>query len=325
MQPLRFVLQAIDPEFGHPAFECMFMVERPDELRAILGLEAGLDPDLTSRYRLEPREVSALTRHFALGFDPGGRQTALFKWMPREAMPYLAHTGYELVLMIDGRKPFARMQEDVYPPLRFEGEEQFDRFVAEGLLHKEEELEPFAEPTRRADGRTAEGLRTVYYARKGEEWRIPAWKLVSRAAAKTGWNDTLERLEGMLLGYEDWQNDWWADDRRRRGEQFGKLRLHLAVTAEELAAIETAGRRALPAGQRALRLLGSSSNELDGDDRRWLTAGLDTAALVRFSVPAHRFLTAVADDPQAARHDLPADRVAALNRLVEGEIEVLGL
>jgi hypothetical protein len=24
-----------------------------------------------------------------------------------------------------------------------------------------------------------------------------------------GWNETFERLEGMLYGYEDWQIDWW--------------------------------------------------------------------------------------------------------------------
>ena len=39
--------------------------------------------------------------------------------------------------------------------------------------------------------------------------------------AKVGWNDTLERLEGMLYGYEDWQNDWWADYRRRKLSQYG--------------------------------------------------------------------------------------------------------
>jgi hypothetical protein len=37
--------------------------------------------------------------------------------------------------------------------------------------------------------------------------------------AKGGWNDTLERLEGMLYGYEDWQNDWWADYRRQLREE----------------------------------------------------------------------------------------------------------
>jgi hypothetical protein len=31
MQPLRFILQAFDPEYGHPAFETMLVVEQPEE------------------------------------------------------------------------------------------------------------------------------------------------------------------------------------------------------------------------------------------------------------------------------------------------------
>ena len=45
----------------------------------------------------------------------------------------------------------------------------------------------------------------------------------------------------MLLGYEEWQNDWWCDDIRRRGIRFGALPLHLAVNESELAAIDDAG------------------------------------------------------------------------------------
>lgn len=34
----------------------------------------------------------------------------------------------------------------------------------------------------------------------------PATASISREV-KTGWTDALEREEGTLLGYEDWQND----------------------------------------------------------------------------------------------------------------------
>ena len=62
------------------------------------------------------------------------------------------------------------------------------------------------------DGRVFEGTRTAYYTPKGEEWRIRAWKLIPRRPAKAGWNNDFERLEGMLFGYEDWQNDWSIED-----------------------------------------------------------------------------------------------------------------
>ena len=31
----------------------------------------------------------------------------------------------------------------------------------------------------------------------------------SRGSPKVGLNADFECLEGMLLGYEEWQNDWW--------------------------------------------------------------------------------------------------------------------
>jgi hypothetical protein len=257
-----------------------------------------------------------------VAFDPEGRSTTLYRWRGNRT-PYLAHDGYELVLMVDGRKPFARIDNVYYPPHRFNGEDRFDRHVYSGLLHKDVQIEPFVEPLRADDGEVFEGYRTVYYTLKGEEWRIPAWKLVVEASRKSGWNDGFERLEGMLLGYEGWQNDWWTEERGRRGLLFGKLLLHLAVTAEELVAIESAGRRALPPGTRTLRLLSAAMADLDERERRWLMAGEGLTALVRFRVKARAFLLEVAGDPQAARHELPPERIKDLNRLIDGEIEVL--
>lgn len=164
MQPMRFILQAVDPEYGHPSFETMFVVEHPEELRTLIGIDPETDPDFERFYWLEPHEVSAVIRHFGLGFEPDGRQTALIKGSDQPEPPYLVHTNYELVLMIEGRKHFARMHGDFYPPSRFDGEERFDRYVALGLLHKEEELDEFPKPTLLKDGRIvdvlAEGARS---------------------------------------------------------------------------------------------------------------------------------------------------------------------
>jgi hypothetical protein len=43
------------------------------------------------------------------------------------------------------------------------------RYVAQGVLHKEVEVEQFAEAVRLQDGRLLEGFRTAYYTLKGEE------------------------------------------------------------------------------------------------------------------------------------------------------------
>jgi hypothetical protein len=321
MQPRRFILQALDPEYGHPAFETMLVVERPEELRTLLGAAADDDPRLEMSYTLDSADIAAINRHFGLRFDPQGRQTSLYQWTRLREAPYLVHTGYELALMIEGRKQFARMGGDYYPPDRYEVEDRFDRFVAQGLLHKEVELEKFAEPLRLKDGRVLEGFRTVYYTRIGQEWRIAAWQLISRASRKTGWNENFERLEGMLFGYEDWQNDWWIDDLRARGLTWGTALLYLAVTQSGLAGIEDAGYRALPRLTGSVKLVCSTWEKLDGTELRRLMEVPGAVALVRFRVKVRPFLDLVSEK-QASVHELPSDRIKDLNRLIVGDIEV---
>jgi hypothetical protein len=318
----RFILQAIDPDHGSPAFEAMFVVEHLKELQLLLGAGAEDDPDLQKYYTLEPSEIAAICQHFDVPFDPMERKTCLYQWTASRVAPYLVHTGYELALMLEGCKQFARMGGELYPPHRHENEELFDRYVAQGLLHKEVELEPFDKPHRRKDGRLFEGFRTVYYTLKGQEWRIRAWKLVSKGSAGSGWNETLERLEGMLFGYEEWQNDWWIENLRRRRHQFGTSLVYLAVAAAELTGIESAGYRALPAMVRPLKLVSSFSEEPDDEEPRRLMDTTDAVALVRFRVKTHPFLELVSEKGPRF-HELAPDRIKDLNRSIIDEIEVI--
>jgi hypothetical protein len=216
----RFILQAIHPEYACPAFETMFSIERLEALQVLLGPDAEDDPQLDHKvYWLDRADIAAISQCFDVAFESCSDEVVLFKTNERDKrIPYLVHTGYELPLMLDGRKKLARMYHE-YPPHRHLYEEQFDLFVAQGLLHKEVDVAPFEKPIRAASGKVFDGLRTAYYAPKGEEWRIKAFRLLEKAQAKCGWNDTLERLEGMLYGYEDWQNDWWADYRRQLREE----------------------------------------------------------------------------------------------------------
>lgn len=322
MQPCRFILQGLDPEYGHPAFETMFVVQREEDLRALIGAAAADDPELRMYYTLDPPDVDAINRRFGLTFDPGGRQATLSKWMESHEPPYLVHTGFELVLMLDGRKQLARMGGEFFPPCRYPGEDLFDRVVAQGLLHREEELERFDTPQTLRDGRVIEGLRTVYYARKGEEWRVPAYRLIKKAAATSGWNEDFERLEGMLLGYEDWQNDWWIEDLRRRGVRWGALTVYLAVTDRELSAIEDMGWRALPLRTSILRLVSSAWDAPGDDEPRRLLMASEGDTLVRFRVKARPFLEELVSDKHARLHVLSPERVRDLNRIIVDSIEV---
>jgi hypothetical protein len=206
--PRRFFLQALDSDYGCSVLEAMFEVADLDGLRAILGLDAEDDPELSGNYSLEAGDLIKITKQYGVAFDPGDRIVQLVPWHSLRTVPYMVHTNFELFLLINGTKQFARELE-LYPPHRHFQEELFDRFVSEGVLHKEVFVVPFPAPIKLRDGCTYEGEREVCYTRKGQEWRIPAWRLIRAAFQKSRWNDDFERLEGMLFGYEEWQMDWW--------------------------------------------------------------------------------------------------------------------
>ena len=310
----RFILQAYHPEYACPAFETMFAVERLEDLQALLGPDAERDPEIEMLYWLEPADLAAISQRFGVAFDAGARDVALRRWHSAREIPYLVHTGYELPLLLDGRKKLARFHQEC-PPHEHGWEEQFDRFVAEGLLHKEVDVEQFDKPHRFPSGRVIEGLRTVWYTPPGEEWRIKAFRLIKRT--KIGWNDTLERLEGMLYGYEDWQNDWWAEHRRRKLSQFGTCLVYAVLTSSETAELEHSGFRALPALKRPLPVISSLDDDLTEDERRQLGP-----TFIRFRVKAGLFLQ-LTDNPRERDHTLRADQIKNVNDLLVEKIEIV--
>jgi hypothetical protein len=207
----RFILEAFDCDLRRPVARTFFHVADIASLRSILGAASDEDPELSRDYCLDDEELAALTERVGVGLDRSLLESTnlvvmLHRWHRLREVPYLVHTGYELPLLLEGRKKLARMS-DTYPPMTFDGGDRFDHWVATGLLHREEVLEPFDSPVR-----GCLGSRTVYYTLKGEEWRIPAWTLIWEASSKAGGcNEYFERLEGMLFGYENWQNDWWIN------------------------------------------------------------------------------------------------------------------
>ena len=250
-EPLhRFILQAIDPALGCPVLEAMLLVADLETLRALLGEDASEDAELRGTYVLDATELRTICERYGIAFDPDGRECCIARAHSISDAPYLVHTGYELLLMLDGVKPFAKFSVE-YPvePDEFPIEAQFEPHVQSGLLVKRVMPdEPFEKPIRVSSGRVFEGVRQVFYARRGEEWRIDAYILLWQQLAHGPWNETLERLDGSLLGYTDAQNDWWIAHRRRHHATgtFTDRTAYAAVTDTELAWIHATGERALP-------------------------------------------------------------------------------
>lgn len=204
----QFVLQAIDTDLGIVVLETKFRVRAVDDLRIILGPRALSDPELSQLYYPTKNELTSIIERFDVAFDCKDWAVRLHDLEARGRVPYLLHWVHVLPMLLDGTKQFG-YEEHVYPPHRHKDEDLFDHHVAQGILHKEVVLDPFVPPVHKKDGRILEGFRHVYYTRKGEEWRIPAWQLLWSTAEKQRWNEGLERLSSMLFGYEDWQTECW--------------------------------------------------------------------------------------------------------------------
>jgi hypothetical protein len=199
--PNQFLIEAFDRDMWCPVAQTLFRVADIAPLCAILGAATEKDPDLYEPHELDDAQLAARAAQFGVTFDHAGLASrdiviSLARRRRLSDAPYLIHTRYELPLLLEGRKKLACMSDDG-PQMGFSGKHRFDHWAAEGLLHREEVIEP--------DTRTV-----TYYTPKGEEWRIPAYRLIERAGSGR-WNAHYERLVGMLFGYEDWQNDWWID------------------------------------------------------------------------------------------------------------------
>jgi hypothetical protein len=319
-----FILSAFDPEQWCPVLQTRFDVPDIAMLRNILGPQTDDDPGFrNSDYWLEPDELAAVVAAFNVNFDTGSLETrnpdiCVFRMRSTGSIPYLIHGGYELPLLLEGRKKMARMM-DHYPPMNFEGEDRFDHWVAQGKLHREEVIEPFDEPMK-----NCLGLRTVYYTLKGEEWRIPAMKLIREASGHSGgWNEHFERLEGMLFGYEKWENDWWINERLNDGG-YGGMALCCSVDAAGLAWMEAAGFRALPPiDTPTLPVIWYWYNRDNADEMRaFMLRTPDSVALVRFVVRA-RYLTELLGPPCAEPLEIRSDQIPGLNRELRGSVTIL--
>jgi hypothetical protein len=318
----HFILEAFDREMWCPVLQARFEVNDLDALRALLGETAKEDPDLAGCYSLDEEDLAAIAARFGVELDTaqlraGELDIRLFRWKRSFEAPYLIHTGYELPLLLEGRKKLARMS-DAYPPATFDGEDRFDHWVAKGVLHREEVIEPFDPPAKKYLGH-----RTVFYTPKGEEWRIPASKLIWEASGKSGgWNEHFERLEGMLFGYEDWQNDWWINI-GLHGGGFGGVRFCCAVTAGGLAWMEAAGFRALPPIDRPSLPVEIYDVTAEAELDTFMREDPDSVALVRFNILGKDATPFMNDFRQPGPWHVQRDRIPDLNANLRGPVVIV--
>ncbi|WP_258393646.1 hypothetical protein [Burkholderia multivorans] len=315
-----FILSAIDPDLLYPCLEVRFETDDLDHLRRVVDPGAPEDAELDDCYLLTPTEVAAVCDAFAIAFDHGSRETFLTKYATaRIPAPYLIHTGYELALMVQGRKPFGFIEFNSEWPRSVVLKAHFDEYVARGVLYSEEIIGDL--PAR--PGRPAGRFGQVMYTLKGEEWRIRALEFIRQNINLHGDGcENLERLEGALLGYEKWQNDWWIDHLARRGTNMYGASSIVKVDRTQYDWLVHAGFRALPPVDAPTFALYSSHWF---DDEAMTGAMRDDPtieAFVQFNVGLAHIMHA-ADFRTGGPYEVPASLIPTINRHLLRAVRVL--
>ncbi|MEM9965214.1 MAG: hypothetical protein AAGC58_07685 [Asticcacaulis sp.] len=179
------------------------------DLNELIGLSASSLPDTAFSEDAEEEDDHALSeialkqvyeRYVGDRPPSDAPLTGILRRRHRiDNLSYFIHTNGELPLMLMGTKPLACFCFGA-------GEEEAQHSV----------LRPFAPHVENGTFlkydfsiQTDMGccINYITYSLKGEEWRAKAMELLKRSGRLSGWNESLERLEGSLLGYTDAQND----------------------------------------------------------------------------------------------------------------------
>ncbi|VWB14586.1 hypothetical protein BLA6993_00525 [Burkholderia lata] len=315
-----FILSAIDPDLLYPCLEVRFETDDLAALRRLVDPDAPEEANLDDCYLLSPAQVAAVCEAFAIEFDHGSCDAVISKYVETGVrIPYLVHTGYELALMVQGRKPFGFIEFNSAWRPSVVLKARFDAYVAQGVLHSHEML--YDAPAR--PGRPTRRIGQILYTLKGEEWRIQALEFFRQNLNSQGDGcENMVRLEGALLGYERWQNDWWIEHLARSGIGLYGASSIVKADRAQFDWLVHAGCRALPPVDAPTFTLYSSQWFDEDAMKAAMQSDQTIEAFVQFNVGLVHIMHA-ADFRTAGPHEIPASLIPTINRHLLRPVRVL--
>lgn len=197
-------------------------------------------------------------------------------------LPYKSHTGHELVLMLEGKKPLSVFEEVIYADnCENENSLLFLKHTEEGRFAYHEQRDIW-EDTHIINGRVAIGVRLRLFSLRDEAWRIKAYLLMTKAAKGRPWNDSLESFLGLLLGYSEEQNRIWLEHVRETHGAWGAVPAYIRVGSSDLERIKLLGLRALPVDLEERTLLLQST--IPTDEQLDKVFNTSASCLLRFGI-----------------------------------------
>jgi hypothetical protein len=316
-QTTAFILSAIDSDLDCPWLDVRFETDDFEKLCRCAEIDLAKDPQFYRGYLLPSTTVATICEAFSIQFEHGSREAFLRKHTVRgPEIPYLVHTGYELALMVQGRKPYAFIEFDSANPRSATRKMRFDAYVAKGVLHSHEEIFD-------VEGQPGRRMGQTFYAVIGEEWRIPAFEFIRQNINSQGDGfENLERLEGALLGYERWQNDWWIDHLAKRNTALYGTPLVCQLNRLQYEWLVHAAFRALPPfDAKTIKL--HLHRSLDATAmKQAIESDPQIEAFVQFNVGL-RHIMHTADFRTAGPHEIPASLIPTINQHLIRTVRVL--
>lgn len=237
-------------------------------------------------------------------------------------LPYKSHTGHELTLMLEGRKPFSVFEEVIYSDSREdENSLLFLKHAEEGRFAYHEQKDMWGD-THVINGRVAIGVRLRLFALRNEAWRIEAYLLMAKASRGRPWNDSLENLLGLLLGYSEEENRIWLEHVRETHGAWGAVPAYIKVSGSDLERLRQLGLRALPIDLEERTLLLQSTIP----DEKQLADAFNSSAscLLRFGIGSKFVLTLPVErlgDGRIVRFD--RSFIPSINLNMKSNIEII--
>lgn len=196
----RFVYEAVDAETDCVCLSESIEVVDVSELENVCGLSPG-SLETRAVFDINDEAFEKSRHYYGLKLDRGSMSVRIRPWARVDRLPYQVHANRELLLMLSGKKPLSVFMGCVKNSNEWDVPElKFSPHVAAGRIIKEEHL-------LKSWGHRKMPSRLVLYSLPQETWRIHAYILMMETATASGWNIGFERMQGSLLGYEDWQND----------------------------------------------------------------------------------------------------------------------
>ena len=204
------ILDCYDPSGEFITSSVAFQTTNLDDLARLLDLEGF---DVSAVYDLEEEDLARLRRHFAPDIPLIVGFARLRPRLRVDDLPYTVHTNRELPLMLAGTKPLSVFCEPhpSFAECSSFPEKTFDRHVENGELAKRDWIDCLKEDKSRE-------LRWVFYALPSEAWRIDAYILLLKTVRRSGWCSGFLRMEGTLLGYQEWENDAFQEMEKAKGQ-----------------------------------------------------------------------------------------------------------